>query len=50
VNTFPKLYEFPPPKGEDAISGGTGKYAGVRGELRYETRGNKSIVIFRFIG
>ena len=50
VNTFPKLYEFPPPRGGvEAITGGTGKYAGVRGELRYGTRGNKAIHTFHFI-
>ncbi len=48
ANAFPKLSE-PPPRGVDAISGGTGKYAGVEGETRYETRGNKVIQTFRFI-
>jgi hypothetical protein len=35
--------------GVDAITGGTGKYAGVRGERRFEMRGNKVISTFRFI-
>jgi hypothetical protein len=49
VSAFPKLSERPP-RGVDAISGGTGKYAGVRGEVRFETRGNKVISTFHFIG
>ena len=48
VSAFPKLSERPP-RGVDAISGGTGKYAGVRGEVRFETRGNKFISTFHFI-
>ncbi len=48
VGLFPKLSELPP--GDvGAISGGTKKYAGVRGEDRYETRGTKVIHTFRFI-
>ena len=44
VNAFP---EFPErtPGGVDAISGGTGKYAGVR----FEMRSNKVISTFHFI-
>ena len=37
------------PAGVNAISGGTGKYAGVEGEQRYEVRGNKVINTIRFI-
>ena len=48
VNAFPKLPE-PAPRGADAISGGTGKYAGVRGENRFETRGTEVIHTFHFI-
>jgi hypothetical protein len=49
LNAFPKLPELPSSRGVDAISGGTGKYAGVRGEQRFETRGNKVITTFHFI-
>jgi hypothetical protein len=48
VNAYPKLPGLPP-SGVDAISGGTGEYAGVRGERRFEMRGNKVISTFRFI-
>ena len=48
VNAYPKLPALPP-KGVDAISGGTGKYAGMRGERRFEMRGSKVISTFRFI-
>jgi hypothetical protein len=34
----------------DAVSGGTDKYTGVRGEVRIETRGSKVISTFHFIG
>jgi hypothetical protein len=37
------------PAGVNAITGGTGKYAGVGGEQRYEVRGNKVINTIRFI-
>jgi hypothetical protein len=47
-NAFPKLSELPP-RGVNAITGGTGKYAGVRGEERFETCGNKIIITFHFI-
>jgi predicted secreted Zn-dependent protease len=40
VNAYPKLPE-PAPRSVDAITGGTGKYVGVRGERRFETHGNK---------
>jgi hypothetical protein len=33
----------------DAVTGGTGKYAGVRGEVTWETRGDKAINTFHFI-
>ena len=49
VNAFPKLPE-PAPRGADAVTGGTGKYAGVRGENRFETRGTEVIHTFHFIG
>ena len=48
VSAFPKLSKIPPTV-VDAVSGGTGKYAGVRGEVRYETRGTKAISTFHFI-
>ena len=35
--------------GVNPISGGTGKYAGVGGEERFEVRGNKVINTFHFI-
>jgi hypothetical protein len=49
VNAYPKLSE-PAPRSVDAITGGTGKYAGVRGERRFETRGNKVTDTLYFIG
>ena len=49
VNAYPKLSE-PSPKSVDAITGGTGNYAGVRGERRFETHGTKVIITFHFIG
>jgi predicted secreted Zn-dependent protease len=49
VNAYPKLSE-PAPRSVDALSGGTGKYAGVRGERRFETHGTKVIITFHFIG
>jgi hypothetical protein len=49
VNAYPKLSE-PAPRSVDAITGGTGKYAGVRGERRFETHGTKVIITFHFIG
>jgi hypothetical protein len=48
VSALPTLTE-PAPRAVDAISGGTGKYAGVRGEVRIETRGNKATSTFHFI-
>jgi hypothetical protein len=38
-----------PPKDVNAVTGGTGKYAGVRGEVHVETSGNKVIATFYFI-
>jgi hypothetical protein len=49
VDAFPRLPELPP-RGVDAITGGTGKYASVRGEARFETRGNRVIHTLHFIG
>ena len=48
VDAFPKLPGLPS-KSVDAISGGTEDYAGVQGEVRFETRGNKVISTFHFI-
>ena len=48
VSAFPKLSERPP-RGVDAITGGTGKYAGLRGERRFERHGTKVIITFHFI-
>ena len=47
VEAYPKLSA--PAPGGDAISGGTGKYAGVRGEQRFEPRGPKVINTFHLI-
>jgi hypothetical protein len=47
VEAYPNLSGLAP--GVNAISGGTGKYAGMRGEQRYEVRGNKVIDTFHFI-
>ena len=49
LNAHPKLPGLPP-RGVDAISGGTGKYASVRGEQRFETRENEVISTFHFVG
>jgi hypothetical protein len=48
LRAYPQLSGVPS-RSVDAISGGTGKYAGVRGEVRLETRGNKRIITFRLI-
>ena len=48
VDVFPEL-PGPPSKSVDAISGGTEDYAGVKGEVRFEARGNKVISTFHFI-
>jgi len=49
VNAYRKLPGLPS-SGANAISGGTGKYAGVRGEERFVTRGNKVVSTFHLIG
>src|SRR4028118_2388912 len=48
VSAFPKLSKIPPTV-VDAVSGGTGKYAGVRGEVSLQTRANKAISTFHFL-
>jgi hypothetical protein len=48
VSTRSTLNDSQKPGGTDAISGGTGEYIGVRGEVRYGTRGNKVIQTFHF--
>jgi hypothetical protein len=48
VDAFPKLPGLPS-RSVDAISGGTEDYAGVRGEVRFESRSNKVISTFHFI-
>jgi hypothetical protein len=47
VEAYPNLSELAP--GVNAISGGTGKYAGVGGEQRFEVRRKKVIDTFYFI-
>ena len=47
VEAYPNLSGLAP--GVNAISGGTGKYAGVEGEQRFELRGKKVIDTFHFI-
>ena len=47
VEAYPNLSGLSP--GVNAISGGTGKYAGVEGEQRFELRGKKVIDTFHFI-
>jgi hypothetical protein len=49
VRSYPKLSGLPS-RGVEAISGGTGKYAGVQGEVVLETRAKKVIATFHFIG
>jgi len=49
VSAYPTLSEIPP-RGVNAITGGTRKYAGVQGEHRFEARGNRMIHAFHFIG
>jgi hypothetical protein len=48
VTAFPKL-PAPPPKAIDAITGGTMKYEGARGEASAETRGKKTFITFHFV-
>jgi len=45
---YPDELSARPTPGEDAITGGTGKYAGVRGEQRFEPRRTKGINTFHF--
>jgi hypothetical protein len=47
LEAYPNLSGLSP--GVNAISGGTGKYSGVRGEQRFEVRGKKVIDTFHFI-
>ena len=47
VDAFPELPGLPS-RSVDAISGGTEDYAGVKGEVRFETRGNKVVSTFHF--
>ena len=47
VEAYPTLSA--PAPGEDAITGGTGKYTGVRGEQRFEPRRTRVINTFHFI-
>jgi hypothetical protein len=47
LEAYPNLSGLSP--GVNAISGGTGKYSGVRGEQRFEVRGKKVIDIFHFV-
>lgn len=49
VTAFPKL-PAPPPKALDAITGGTMKYQGARGEADAETRGKRTFITFHIIG
>jgi hypothetical protein len=48
VTAFPRL-PAPPPKAIDAITGGTKKYEGARGEAAAETRGKRTFITFHFI-
>jgi hypothetical protein len=48
VDAFPKL-PGPPSKSVDGISGGTEDYAGVKGEVSFQTRFNKVISTIHFI-
>ena len=48
VTAFPRL-PAPPPKAIDAITGGTKKYEGARGEAAAKTRGKRTFITFHFI-
>jgi hypothetical protein len=48
LSTHPSLFKHPV-RNADALSGGTEKYAGVRGEVRFVARANKVISTFHFI-
>jgi hypothetical protein len=43
VSAFPEFSEIPAARNVEAITGGKRTYTGVRGELRYETRGTRVI-------
>jgi hypothetical protein len=49
VIAFPKLPELPAGRDVNAITGGTGKYAGVQGEVHIKPRGEKVFITFHFI-
>jgi hypothetical protein len=49
VGYIDKLSGLPPTRGVGALTGGTGKYADVGGEQRYERRGTKIIHTLRLI-
>ena len=48
VSARSTLNDSQKPGGTDAISGGTGKYAGVGGEVRFGSRGDYVVQTFRF--
>jgi hypothetical protein len=48
VTAFPRL-PAPPPNAIDAITGGTKKYEGARGEAGAKTRGKRTFITFHFI-
>jgi hypothetical protein len=48
VSARSTLSDSQKPGGTDAISGGTGEYIGVRGEVRFGSRGNKVVQTFHF--
>jgi hypothetical protein len=48
VSTRSTLNDSQKSGGADAISGGTGEYIGVQGEVRFGSRGNKVIQTFHF--
>jgi hypothetical protein len=50
LRAYPELSGLPARGVVDAITGGTEKYAGVRGEVNVETRGKTVIITFHFIG
>ena len=49
VSHRPSIHQSGVSKQREAITGGTGKYAGVRGESTWVTRGDKAIITFHFI-
>ena len=48
VSARSTLNDSQKPGGTDAITGGTGKYAGVGGEVRFGSRGDYVVQTFRF--